>query len=92
MSFRMDQGKNHVIYRDQTVNIKFDGEGFALKYDNKPLKIKGMLPPNDRLRVVNNGLGGYLVNNMELLKDDDFVNGILKDSKKPFISFNKIFL
>ena len=92
MSFRMEQGKNHVIYRDQTVSVKFDKEGYALKYDNRPLKIKGMMPPNDRLRVVNNGLGGYSVNHMELLQDDDFVNNILKDSKKPFISFNKTFL
>ena len=92
MSFRMEQGKNHVIYRDQTVSVKFDKEGYALKYDNRPLKIKGMMPPNDRLRVVNYGLGGYSVNHMELLQDDDFVNNILKDSKKPFISFNKTFL
>lgn len=92
MSFRIEQGKNNVIYRDQTISIKFDGDGFALKFNNKPLKIKGMIPPNDRLRVVNNGLGGYAVNNMELLKDDDFVNRIMESSKKPFISFNKIFL
>ncbi len=92
MSFRIERGKNNAVYRDQTISIKFDKDGFALKFNNQPLKMKGMLPPNDRLRVVNNGLGGYSVNHMELLKNDGFINRIMENSKKPFISFNKIFL
>lgn len=92
MSFRIDANKNNALLRDQTIAIKFDADGAAYKFDNKPVRIKGMAPPNDMIHIVNNGMGGYLVNDMPLNHDIDYVNNIMKNSKKPLISFNKTFL
>lgn len=92
MSFRIDANKNNALLRDQTITIKFDTNGVAYKYDNKPVRIKGMIPPNDMIHIVNNGIGGYSVNDMTLNYDIEYVNNIMKNSKKPLISFNKTFL
>lgn len=92
MSFRIDANKNNALLRDQTITIKFDTNGVAYKYDNKPVRIKGMIPPNDMIHIVNNGMGGYSVNDMTLNYDIEYVNNIMKNSKKPLISFNKTFL
>jgi len=56
------------------------------------VRIKGMIPPNDMIHIVNNGIGGYSVNDMTLNYDIEYVNNIMKNSKKPLISFNKTFL
>lgn len=92
MSFRIDANKNNALLRDQTITIRFDGNGVAHKFDNKPVRIKGMVPPNDMIHIVDNGMGGYSVNDMPLNHDIEYVNNIMKNSKKPLISFNKTFL
>jgi len=92
MAFRIDENKGNAIYREQTISIKFDENGHGIKFDNTPVRIKGMLPPNDVLFVANNGHGGLQVNRMELCNDPEYVSGIMKNAKKPMLSFSKVFL
>jgi len=92
MSFRIDTSKNNALYREQSFNIKFGEGGIAMKYDNKPVRINGMLPPFDQVKIVNDGRGGFTVNNMELRKDLNYVNGIMKNAKKAILPYHKIFI
>lgn len=92
MAFHIDGNKGNTVYRDQSISIKFDGSGHGLKFDNKPVRIKGMLPQQSDLFISNDGMGGLTVNGLELHNDIDYVVSIMKNAKKPLLAFTKYFL
>lgn len=91
MAFRVDGNKGNAIYREQTISIKFDHQGHGLKFDNKPLKIAGLMPPDNTFSISDDGRGGLAVNGMPLTVDAGYVAGIMKGAKKPLLSFTKVF-
>lgn len=92
MAFHIDSSKGNIVYRDQTISIKFDRNGHGIKFDNSPIKIKGMLPQQNVLFIANNGGGGLTVNGLELCVDQEYVTSIMKNAKKPLIAFSKYFI
>ncbi len=92
MAFHIDSSKGNTVYRDQTMSIKFDRNGRGMKFDNSPVRIKGMLPQKSALFVANNGVGGLTVNGFELCVDREYVASIMKSAKKSLITFSKYFI
>lgn len=91
MAFRIDGNKSNVLYREQTMSIKFDDKGHGLKHDNKPVRIKGFSSPHDILWITLDGMGGLAVNGMPLIFNTEYVGNVIKFAKKPLVSFTKIF-
>lgn len=91
MAFHMDGNKSNNVYRDQTIAIKFDNNGHGLKFDDKPVRIKGMMPQQSDLFISDNGMGGLTVNDLELHQNTEYVTSIIKNAKKPLFAFTKYF-
>lgn len=91
-AFHMDANKNNMAYLDQSIAICFAKDGTAIKYDNKPVTVRGWNPGSNYIQVMANPEGGYMVNNFALVKDANYVTRISKVAKKPFLSFSKIFV
>lgn len=92
MAFHIDGGKGNTVYRDQTISIKFDKHGNGIKFDNSPVRIKGMLPQQSALCIAKTGGGELTVNGLELRIDREYVESIMKSAKKPLIVFSKYFI
>ena len=55
MAYRIDMNKGNTVYLDQTLSIKFDEHGYAMKFNNTPVRIYGINPPQNVLFISNNG-------------------------------------
>lgn len=91
-AFHIDANKGNTVYLDQSIAIHFNQEGLAIKFDNKPVTVRGWQPMANTIRVIANPQGGFFVNNIQLVKDAAYVTSILKSAKKPILSLKKIFL
>jgi hypothetical protein len=91
MAFHIDFNKGNTVYRDQTLSIKFDGSGHGIKFDNTPVRIRGLLPQQSDLFISDNGMGGLMINGIELQRNTEYVASIMKNAKKPLFAFTKYF-
>ncbi len=90
LAYRMDHAKGNLVYQEQNMTVKFDSNGFVLKYDNTPVKVQ--LPNAVAvLRVMSNGNGGFSVCNAALTKDAAYIKNIMQVAKKPLLA-KKMFM
>lgn len=80
------------IYKDQTLPVQFSAEGMVLKYDKKAVRIRERTVGEVTLKISADGNGNLLVSGMELKKDKMYTDRIIKNAKKPLLSFNKIMI
>lgn len=92
MAYRIDMNKGNTVYLDQTLSIKFDEHGYAMKFNNTPVRIYGMNPAQNVLFISNNGCGGLCVNGKDLCQDQKYISDIMKCAKKPLLQFKRIFM
>ncbi len=90
-AFHIDVHKGNAVYLDQSVAIHFGEEGLAIKFDNSPIVVRAWQPMANKIRIITNPQGGFLVNDLQLVKDEAYVAGISKGAKKPLMSFKKVF-
>ena len=91
MSFRIEEEKQ-IFYREQTLTVKFNNKGIIVKYDGKPVKIKSKQYNGESvLNVMINQDGKMMINNMNLEHDPEYVQSLIKESRKALLSFSKIF-
>ncbi len=91
-AFRIDANKSNTVYREQSMAIQFNEKGQATKFDRTPIRIKGLLPPENILQIINNSDGELFVGNMMLTSDAEYISGIMKSAKKPLLAFAQIFI
>lgn len=91
IAFREDGNKGNALFRDQTLSIKFDENGHGLKFDNKPVRIKGMLSQQSVLSISYSGMNSLTVNGLKLFHDPEYVESIMKNAKKTLLSYSKYF-
>lgn len=90
LAYRIDPTKGNLVYQEQNMIVKFDSNGFVLKYDNTPVKVQ--LPNGIAvLRVMANGNGGFSVCNAALTKDAAYIKNIIQVAKKPLLA-KKMFI
>lgn len=90
-AFHINPNKGNGAYFVQSVAIHFGDNGFAIKFDNKPVTVRGWHPTANTIQIIANPKGGYLVNNLQLIKDSVYVASIYKGAKKSIIPFKKVF-
>jgi len=91
-AYHIDPSKGNQAYLDQSLAIHFGGEGVALKFDSKPVVVRGWDMSNNVLNITANPNGGCMVNGIPMLQDMAYVNNISKAAKKPLIALKKIFI
>ena len=91
-AFHMDPKKVNVVYLDQSVAIRFGDNGIVIKFDNKPVIVRGWDPSSNMIQVTTNMQGGYQVNNLQLIKNPAYVASVSRMAKKPLMSFKKVFI
>ena len=91
-AYHIDPAKGNQAYLDQSLAIHFGTEGVALKFDNKPVVVRGWDISNNVLNITANPDGGCMANGIPLLQDTTYVNNISKAAKKPLIALKKIFI
>lgn len=89
--FRIDGNKGGTPYNEQSMAVQIDENGYVIKFDKSPVKVKGFMPPDNVLRVSLNTMGGILINTMPLRIDSDYIKKLAFNAKKPLMSFSKIF-
>lgn len=90
LAYRIDHAKGNLVYQEQNMTVKFDSNGFVLKYDNTPVKVQ--LPNAVAvLRVMSNGNGDFSVCNAPLTKDLAYIKNIMQVAKKPLLA-KKMFM
>lgn len=89
MSFYEDSLKG-VIYREQSITVRIGGKGIIAKYNGQPVRIKNCRE-SDLLVIHSKGYGKLGIGNLELVKNVEFVNDLMKRSKKPLIA-GKVFI
>lgn len=90
-AYHIDEKKNNQSYLDQSLAVHFGNDGTMLKFDNKPVIVRGWPQGNDTIRVQANPNGGCMVNDIPLIQNQQFVLSISKNSKKPLMALKKIF-
>lgn len=90
-AFRIDGNKGNAIYQEQGFAMKFNGEGYGVKFDNSPIRIKGFTPPDNILRITSGQDDTVYANNILLKSDMNYISNIMKTAKKSLFSFAKIF-
>ena len=90
-SFRIDGNKGNTLYQDQSFAVQFNNEGYGVKFDNTPIKIKGFMPPENILHVTKANEETIYVNNILLKSDKQYIANIMKSAKRPLFSFSKAF-
>lgn len=90
-SFRIDGTKANTIYKEQSIAIQFDENGCALKFDKKPVQIKGFVPPGNILHIFKTP-ESLFVNGFPVITDTEYIKRVSGASKKPLISFSKVFI
>ena len=90
LAYRIDHTKGNLVYQEQNMTVKFDSNGFVLKYDNTPVKVQ---LPNmvSVLRVMSDGNKGFSVCNAALTKDAAYIKNIMQVAKKPLLA-KKMFI
>jgi len=90
-SFRIDGTKRDTVFKEQSMAIQFDENGYGVKFDKKPIKIKGFEPPDNILQVFRSS-DNLMVNGIPLRTDAEYIKKLTMSSKKPLISFSKVFI
>ena len=82
MALRIDSCNFNKIYLDQNISIKFDGKGHGIKYDNRTIKIRNLIAPQDVLQVLVSTDGEVSVNMFPLIFNKEYVTDMIKRAKK----------
>lgn len=90
-AFRIDGNKGNAIYQEQSFAMQFNSEGYGIKFDKSNIRIKGFMPPDNLLRITKGQSEAIYVNDSILKSDNDYISNIMKNAKKPLLSFTKIF-
>lgn len=90
-AFRIDGNKGNTIYQEQSFAMQFNSEGYGIKFDKSNIRIKGFMPPDNLLRITKGQSEAIYVNDSILKSDNDYISNIIKNAKKPLLSFTKIF-
>lgn len=90
-AFRIDGNKGNTIYQEQSFAMQFNSEGYGIKFDKSNIRIKGFMPPDNLLRITKGQSEAIYVNDRILKSDNDYISNIIKNAKKPLLSFTKIF-
>ena len=90
-AFHVDANKNNTIYLDQSIAIHFGDNGFAIKFDNRPVTVRGWSPSANTIQVVASPHGGFMVNDLPLISDPGYVANVSRGAKKPIVTFKKVF-
>lgn len=90
-AYHIDIKKNNQVYLNQSLAIHFGNDGTALKFDNRPVVVRGWNFPNNNIKIFSNLNHGCIVNDIFLYQDSMFIANISKNAKKPFVTFKKIF-
>lgn len=91
-AFHIDAAKNNMLYLDQSLAIRFNERGEAIKYDGKPVIVSGFEPSRNKICILVDSQGNYTVNGIPLRQDADYVANLSKTAKKPLALFKKVFL
>lgn len=89
-AFRQDGNRNNSISIEQALAVQFDQQGYCLKYDNSPVRMKDWLYPDNLLWIMRDGVGGLSISNLELKFDKEYVAHIQRVAKKSLIMGRKI--
>ena len=92
MALRIDSCNSNKIYLDQNISIKFDGKGHGIKYDNRTIKIRNLIAPQDVLQVLVSTDGEVSVNMFPLIFNKEYVTDMIKRAKKSILNSNKVFI
>ncbi|MGN0621566.1 MAG: hypothetical protein ACI4I9_06840 [Porcipelethomonas sp.] len=92
MSLRINSENSNKIYLDQNISIKFNNQGQGLKFDNKPVKIRDLIAPNDLLQIFSSDDGDLFVNGFSLIVDKEYVTDMIKRAKKSLLNSKKMFI
>lgn len=90
-AFRIDGNKGNAIYQEQGFAMRFNPEGYGIKFDNSPIKIRGFAPPNNVLQIATGQNEAMYVNGILLKSDMNYIANIMKTAKKSLFSLTKIF-
>lgn len=92
MALRINSDNPNKIYLDQNISIKFDSNGHGIKFDNRPVRIKNLVAPQDILQVLVSKDGDMYVNEFPLIVDKEYVSDMIKRAKKPLLNSKKMFI
>ena len=90
--YHIDPHQNHRACLDQSLAIRFGSNGTVLRYDNTPLLMKTPNGTNVNLQLYANPTGALIINGCSLYRDKIYIKNLVKDAKRPIISFHKLFL
>lgn len=82
-----EASNNNALYCDQSMTVKFNEQGDIVDFGNRPIMF---LPSNSKLNVSYIHTGELNVNDYKLDVNVDYVDQLMKNSKKAFIK-SKIF-
>lgn len=82
-----ESSSNNTLYCDQSITVKFNAQGDIVDFGNKPVMF---LPDNSKLNISYVYTGDLNVNNYKLDINAEYVDQLMKNSKKAFIK-SKIF-
>ncbi|MCD8180574.1 MAG: hypothetical protein LUF26_03735 [Firmicutes bacterium] len=90
-SYRIDGNKGNTVYQEQGFAMQFNADGYGVKFNNRPVMIKGYIPPDNTLRVFEMRSGALYVNKIMLKSDSEYIASIMRSAKKSHFSNAKIF-
>lgn len=90
-SYRIDGNKGNTVYQEQGFALQFNADGYGIKFNNRPVMIKGHIPPDNTLRVFETRSGALYINKIMLKRDSEYIASIMRSAKKSHFSNAKIF-
>lgn len=82
-----EAASNNALYCDQSMTVKFNAQGDIVDFGNRPIMF---LPDNGKLNISYVYTGDLSINDYKLDINADYVDQLMKNSKKAFIK-SKIF-
>ena len=82
-----EAASNNALYCDQSMTVKFNTQGDIVDFGNRPIMF---LPDNGKLNISYVYTGDLSINDYKLNINADYVDQLMKNSKKAFIK-SKIF-
>ena len=82
-----EAASNNALYCDQSMTVKFNTQGDIVDFGNRPIMF---LPDNGKLNISYVYTGDLSINDYKLDINADYVDQLMKNSKKAFIK-SKIF-
>ena len=84
MMFYEDKQRG-ITYREQSITVKVGKEGILTKYNGQPVRIKNY-KGNNILAIHSVGYGKLGISDLELNKNLEYVNELMRKSKKPLMA------